>query len=92
MVAATNIALAVGRTDSFTANRIANAVLGLGKLPQVQVNSRKILARLRSDKKTRNGVVHFVLPRQIGKVDIVNGIPEPVVTDAVEELRRLSRQ
>lgn len=92
MIAATNISLAVGRTDSVTAGRIADAVLGLGRLPQLQVNSRKVLARLRSDKKTRNGVVHFVLPREVGKVEIMEGIPEPVVVHAVDELRRLSRR
>ncbi|HET7440071.1 MAG TPA: 3-dehydroquinate synthase, partial [Terriglobales bacterium] len=92
MIAATNIALAVGRTDSVTAGRIADAVLGLGRLPQVQVNSRKILGRLRSDKKTRNGVVHFVLPREVGKVEIMEGVPDPVIQHAVDELRRLSRR
>src|SRR5271154_1701938 len=55
MIAATNIALSVGRTDSVTAGRIADAVLSLGRLPEVNVNSRKILARLQSDKKTQNG-------------------------------------
>ena len=92
MIAATNIALAVQRTDSVTAGRIADAVLGLGDLPQIAVNSRKILGRLRSDKKTREGVVHFVLPREVGKVEIVDGVPEPVVIQAVDELRRLSRR
>src|SRR6266849_3013381 len=33
MIAATNIALTVGRTDSVTAGRIADAVLSLGRLP-----------------------------------------------------------
>ena len=42
-------------------------------------------------KKTRNGVVHFVLPREIGKVEIANDVPEQVVIEAVDELRRLSR-
>jgi 3-dehydroquinate synthase len=92
MVAATNIALRVGRTDSLTAGRIADAVLSLGRLPEVKVSARKVLARLQSDKKTQNGVVHFVLPREIGKVEIANDVPERVVVDAVEELRRLSRR
>jgi 3-dehydroquinate synthase len=91
MIAATNIALSVRRTDSVTAGRIADAVLSLGRLPEVNVGARKILARLRADKKTQNGVVHFVLPREIGKVEIVNDVPESVVLDAVEELRRVSR-
>jgi 3-dehydroquinate synthase len=92
MIAATNIALAVQRTDSVTAGRIADAVLGLGDLPELKVNSRKILGRLRSDKKTREGIVHFVLPREVGRVEIVDGVPEPVVIQAVDELRRLSKK
>jgi 3-dehydroquinate synthase len=90
MVAATNIALSVGRTDSVTAGRIADAVLSLGRLPELNVSSRKILARLQSDKKTQGGVVHFVLPREIGKVEIAADVPDKVVINAVEELRRLS--
>jgi 3-dehydroquinate synthetase len=54
------------------------------------VNARKILARLQADKKTQNGAVHFVLPREIGKVEIVSDVPDKVVIGAVEELRRLS--
>jgi 3-dehydroquinate synthetase len=91
MIAATNIALSVGRTDSVTAGRIADAVLSLGRLPELNVNPRKILARLQTDKKTQNGVVHFVLPREIGKVEIASDVPETVVLTAVEELRRVSR-
>lgn len=91
LIAATNIALSVGRTDSVTAGRIADAVLSLGRLPEVNVSSRKILTRIQSDKKTQNGVVHFILPREIGKVEVANDVPESAVVDAVEELRRLSR-
>jgi len=90
MVAATNIALSMGRTDSVTAGRITDAVLGLGHLPRVNVASRKILGRLKNDKKTRNGVVHFILPREVGKVDVVEGVPEQLVIASVDELRRLS--
>jgi 3-dehydroquinate synthase len=91
MIAATNIALSVGRTDSVTAGRIADAVLSLGRLPEVNVSSRKILSRLQSDKKTQNGVVHFILPREIGKVEVASDVPENVIVSAVDELRRLSR-
>ena len=91
MIAATNIALTVGRTDSVTAGRIADAVLSLGRLPELKVRARKILARLQADKKTQGGVVHFVLPREIGKVEIAADVPDGVVIGAVEELRRLSR-
>ena len=75
MIAATNIALSVGRTDSVTAGRIADAVLSLGRLPELKVSARKVLARLQADKKTQNGIVHFVLPREIGKVEIAADVP-----------------
>jgi 3-dehydroquinate synthase len=91
LIAATNIALAVGRTDSVTAGRIADAVLGLGRLPEIKVSPKKILVRLQADKKTQGGVVHFVLPREIGKVEIAADVPDSVIINAVEELRRLSR-
>src|SRR6266852_4834253 len=91
MIAAARIAAAVERTDKTSASRIVDAVRRLGPLPKVQARSRNILRLLQSDKKTRNGVVHFVLPREIGKVEVVNDVPERVVIEAVDELRRLSK-
>jgi 3-dehydroquinate synthase len=92
MIAATHIAVATGRIDRNDAGRISQAVLGLGPLPKVQARGPAIVRLLRSDKKTRNGVVHFVLPREIGKVEIVNDVAESVIIEAVDELRRLSSQ
>jgi 3-dehydroquinate synthase len=91
MIASANIASAVDRIDRAGAARITEAVRAVGPLPKVKARSRDILHLLQSDKKTRNGVVHFVLPREIGKVEIVNDVPEQVVIEAVDELRRLSR-
>jgi 3-dehydroquinate synthetase len=62
----------------------------MGRLPKVEVRSTNILKRLKSDKKTKNGVVHFILPRDIGKVEIANDVPERAVLSAVDELRRIS--
>jgi hypothetical protein len=36
-------------------------------------------------------VVHFVLPREIGKVEIVSDVPAAIVKSAVEEIARLAR-
>jgi 3-dehydroquinate synthase len=91
-IAATNISLSVGRTDSVTAGRISDAVLSLGRLPELNVSTTKIIGRLQADKKTQNGVVHFVLPREIGKVEISSDVPQSAVVGAVEEIRRLSRR
>jgi len=91
MIASANIASAVDRIDCISASRITDAVRALGRLPKVESRSRDLLRLLQSDKKTRNGVVHFVLPREIGKVEIANDVPEQAVIEAVDELRRLSR-
>jgi 3-dehydroquinate synthase len=90
MIAAARIAASMDKVDANTGRRITEAVLGFGPLPKVEARSRDILRLLRSDKKTRNGVVHFVLPREIGKVEIVDNVPDRVVIEAVDELRRLS--
>ena len=90
MIAATHIAIAIGRLDQKTGNQITDSVLALGPLPKVTADGRKILRLLQADKKTTNGQVHFVLPTAIGKVEIVNDVPELVIVKAVEMLRKLS--
>ena len=90
MIAAAEIARLIGFCDNEIAECITEAVLGLGHLPKVNARSRDIVRLLQIDKKTRGGAVHFVLPREIGKVEIVNNVPEKVVMDAVDKLRKLS--
>ena len=91
MLAATHIALSTGKLDSVTAGRIMNAVLSLGELPRMDVKTASILKRLKADKKTRQGVVHFILPREIGKVEITSEVAEAAVRGAVEEIRKLAK-
>ena len=90
MVAAARIAAGVGKLGERDAERISQATRKVGPLPQLKVRGRSIARRLRSDKKTRNGKVHFVLPTEIGKVEVVNDVPEEVVRAVVEEIRELS--
>jgi len=90
MIAAAHIAVRVGKLDAGVGDRIGEAVFGFGPLPPFETGSRAILRLLQSDKKTRDGVVHFVLPREIGKVEVVNNVPTKAVSDAVEAMRRLS--
>jgi 3-dehydroquinate synthase len=92
MIAAAQIAQAVGRCENSTRKRITEAVLALGSLPKVSARSSDILRLLQADKKTRNGTVHFVLPCAIGKVEVVSDVPEQVITDAVDSLRELSKR
>ena len=91
MVAAARIAADVGKLDGKDADRISFATREVGPLPKLNVRARNIARRLHSDKKTRNGKVHFVLPTEIGKVEIVSDVPEKAVLAAVEEIRELSQ-
>ena len=91
MIAAGKIAATVGMLDEPSAQRIKDAVFGFGALPAVKVRCRSILELLKNDKKTSNGVVHFVLPREIGHVEVVNDVPERVITEAIDELRGMSK-
>ena len=91
MIAAARIAVAMDLLDSGSAQHMTRAVLRLGPLPKVDVSGQKIVRLLQADKKTRDGIVHFVLPSTIGRVEIVSGVPERVVVEAVDELRRLSK-
>ncbi|HWZ81447.1 MAG TPA: 3-dehydroquinate synthase [Terriglobales bacterium] len=92
MIAATHIATATGRLDGSTRERITTAILGFGKLPGMKVKTSGIMKRLRSDKKTKHGVVHFVLPTKIGKVEIVADVPPAAVRAAIDEMRRLAAE
>jgi 3-dehydroquinate synthase len=91
MIAVARIAVVLGKTDQETCQRISEAVRGLGRLPGVTARTQNVLRWLQADKKTKDGVVHFILPTKIGKVEIVNNVPTEVVVEAVAELRRMSR-
>jgi 3-dehydroquinate synthase len=91
MVAASMIAAAMQRTNADTARRIISTVLAYAPLPKVEPRGKKVLSRLRTDKKTLDGVVHFVLPLEIGRVEVVPDVPERAVVQAIDELRYLSQ-
>jgi 3-dehydroquinate synthase len=91
MHAAAKIALDMRVCDSSVYERICDAIHAWGSLPAVNVQTAKALKLLHSDKKTEAGAVHFVLPREIGRVEIVKNVPERVIASALAEIRRVSR-
>ena len=91
MQAAARIALDMRICDSETYERICGAVHAWGPLPQVNVQGAKALKLMQSDKKTENGTIAFVLPKTIGKVEIVKNVPEGAIAAALAEIRRASR-
>jgi 3-dehydroquinate synthase len=55
-----------------------------GPIPSLEgIAAERLLARLVHDKKTVRGTVHFVLPVRIGAVEVVSGIDEARVLDAI---------
>jgi 3-dehydroquinate synthase len=90
MVAASMISAAMQKSDGETARRIISTVLAYATLPKVEPRGKKIVRRLAVDKKTVNGMPHFILPVEIGKVEVVSDVPERAIAQAVDELRYLS--
>ena len=91
IVAASMISVGMQLTDARTAQRVISAVFSYAPLPKVDVRGKAVLKRLTRDKKTVDGKIHFILPKEIGKVEIVSEVPERAVLQAMEELRYLSQ-
>jgi 3-dehydroquinate synthase len=92
MIAAAKIADEMRFSNHGTFDCVRTATLAWGRLPQVNITLPKALELMRSDKKTECGVLNFVLPRTIGKVEIVNNVPERAIAAAVAAIRRFSHE
>lgn len=85
MRAATLLAQRLGLLPEAEGRRILNLIGSYGPTPPVgDVSAHALVLRLRSDKKTIRGEVHFVLPEAIGRVRIVSGVDERLVRQAIE--------
>jgi 3-dehydroquinate synthase len=63
-------------------------ILGLPRnIPQT-IATDKILARLRTDKKKEGDTIHFVLLKKIGMPFVNGGVPESVLRETVEGLKK----
>jgi 3-dehydroquinate synthase len=85
MVAAVHLALLLNIISASDALEIAGTVRQFGPIPPLEgITAESIVERLKSDKKTVKGKVHFVLPERIGKVRIVSDVEEGLVFSAVK--------
>jgi len=65
---------------------IVQCVDSYGPFPSLNgINPERLAGRLKSDKKTVKGKVHFVLPERIGAVKITADVQERLVLAAIEE-------
>jgi 3-dehydroquinate synthase len=87
MIAATRLAVRRGRLSPAAAERIIGLVRAVGRLPVLpRLPTQRIYEQLFTDKKKREGELRFVLPRRVGRVDIVGGISRADVLASLGEL------
>jgi 3-dehydroquinate synthase len=84
MRAATMLAERTGRLSGRDARAINSLVSRYGPIPPLDgIEPERLVARLRSDKKTIQGKVHFVLPVKIGAVEVATGVPDDAVLESI---------
>lgn len=87
MIAAVRISASLGRMPKDHASRVESVIQSIGDLPSLGgLKLKAIMDALQHDKKVRDGAVHFVLPLEIGRVEITRAVPLDLVRDTVKVL------
>ena len=92
MVAAARISAAMGLSEPSVAENLV-ALLSAHHLPVTcpPHDPEDIWAAMGRDKKRRGKAMRWVLPRQIGQVEIVENVPREVVLDTLDRMRTSER-
>ena len=84
MMCAARLAANLGRIPDQLVDRHAKLLAGIGLPTRVPVaNEDALIDRMRHDKKTEYGQLRFVLPTRAGHVELVDGIDEEAVRQAL---------
>jgi 3-dehydroquinate synthase len=87
MIAALRISSSLGRLDRGAAKRAESVIASIGRLPSLKgIKVKPVMDALQHDKKVRDGAVHFILPRDIGRVEISRDVPVELVRETVKAL------
>jgi 3-dehydroquinate synthetase len=89
MVAAARISTELGRAAVTLPERIAAALVAWGlpvRCPPYPVEA--IWEAMAHDKKRRGRSLRWILPHEVGHVEIVDDVPEQVVKSVLKELAR----
>jgi 3-dehydroquinate synthase len=87
MIAALRISSSLGRIPEHTAKRAESVIALIGRLPSLKgVKVKPVMDALEHDKKVRDGAVHFILPRDIGRVEVTRDVPIDLVRETVRAL------
>ncbi len=91
MIATCELAVLLRKLDADVSRRMKDAILAsVGPLPRIEVDSELVRSHTASDKKSLAGVLHFVVPRDIGRVEIVKNIDPALVLESIESVKSLS--
>ena len=86
MKAAAWLSQFAGRCSPEVAREIVDAVESYGPIPAANdLSPESLLARLAKDKKTLRGTVHFVLATSIGSTEVVSGLDESLILEAIRK-------
>jgi 3-dehydroquinate synthase len=84
MVAASRLAALLGRIPAEMTDRQARLLKALGLPTEVgDLPVEALLAAMQHDKKSENGELRFVLPWEMGKVEVVGSVPVGMVKQAI---------
>jgi 3-dehydroquinate synthase len=87
MQAAAWLSLLAARCSAEVAGQIIDSVNLYGPLPSAaDLLPERLLARLAQDKKTLRGTVHFVLATAIGSTEVVSGLDDSLVIEALRKV------
>lgn len=89
MLAAAKISEQMGYLQGQESARIERLVKSLGLPCRVpgQIDSRRVISRLASDKKKEAGAVRFVLLKKIGMPFMNGGVPDEILENVIGELK-----
>lgn len=89
MRAAVFLAERAGCLPGAEAAQMRRAIEWYGPVPSLEgITAEALTARLKRDKKTVQGRVHFVLPERVGQVRVVTGLDDSVIRAAIEDALR----
>jgi 3-dehydroquinate synthase len=87
MIAALRISSALGRMPQGEAQRGEAVIRSIGGLPSLKgLKLKTVIDALQHDKKVRDGSIHFILPREIGRVEVTRDVPLELVRNTVKAL------
>jgi 3-dehydroquinate synthase len=93
MIGVCRISAALGKMPAAQAQKVEVAIAMIGKLPPLNgIKLEPVMQALQHDKKVKDGAIHFVLPRDIGKVEITRDVPVSLVRDTVKTLINESKR